>query len=196
MEQIDARLASMGLLAVAKHGEDPESCKSIVDLDLSMLPALAPTHRDYYRNMETRMKWTQVNASNEEKRKTLRLEAWTKVYTLLKVSTETSAPVLSRLMLDECDIVNESVVGLRLADMGVLFEGINAKATKEETFNHIKTLNRHEWIGLMTQLATGRGLAEGVREDCRFPRLLALKTASGRASWRPRQAKTASARSS
>ena len=48
LEQIDARLASMGLLAVAKHGEDPESCKSIVDLDLTMLPALAPTHRDYY----------------------------------------------------------------------------------------------------------------------------------------------------
>ena len=42
------------------------------------------------------------NAANEEKRYTLRLQAWTEVYTALKISTETTAPVLSRVLRDEC----------------------------------------------------------------------------------------------
>ena len=102
-EQIDARLADLGLLAVAQ-GHDPASVKSIIDYDISVLPVLASTHRDFVRTQETRMKWLVFNASNEEKRQALRFESWTKVYTLFKVSTETSAPVLSRELLQKCDI--------------------------------------------------------------------------------------------
>ena len=50
----------------------------------------------HYRNVETRMNWSAQNTSNEERRMTIGMEAWTKVYTLFKVSTETTAPVFSR----------------------------------------------------------------------------------------------------
>ena len=99
MEQVDARLTTLGLISTAKHATDPDSVKAIIDLDLSVLPVLPTTHRDYYRNLETRMKWQQINATNEQKRQTLRFEAWTKIYTLLKISSERTAPVLSRKLL-------------------------------------------------------------------------------------------------
>ena len=66
-EQVDARLAELGLLSVAQ-GHDPASVKAIIDYDLAALPVLASTHKDFYRNMETRMKWEKENAANEEKR--------------------------------------------------------------------------------------------------------------------------------
>ena len=36
MEQVVARLADLGLLAVAKDGADPDSVKELVDYDLSL----------------------------------------------------------------------------------------------------------------------------------------------------------------
>ena len=102
MDQVVARLADLGLLAVAKDGADPDSVKELVDYDLSMVPSLPPTHPHYHRNLETRMRYQQHNDSNMQKRLALRYKAWTKVYTLFKVSTEVTAPVFSRRLLESC----------------------------------------------------------------------------------------------
>ena len=42
---------------------------------------------------------------------TLRMTAWTEVYTALKICTESSAPVLSRVLRDECDLAKQGVSG-------------------------------------------------------------------------------------
>ena len=103
MEQVDARLADANLLAVA-HGHDPAACKAILDVDLSAIPLPDPTHRDYLRIMERRIVVDTQNRANAQKRFTLKMEAWTKVYTLLKISTEKTAPVLSRELFQLCDV--------------------------------------------------------------------------------------------
>ena len=91
LEQVDARLADLGLLSVAKDGADPDSVKQLIDFDLSLIPTLPATHPQYLCTMENRMKYQQHNASNEQKRLSLRYSAWTKVYTLFKMSTETGS---------------------------------------------------------------------------------------------------------
>ena len=52
-EAAEARLAEKGLLAVAQ-GEEHSSVKAIVDVDLSLLPALPATDRDYHRSAPCR----------------------------------------------------------------------------------------------------------------------------------------------
>ena len=47
VEQAEARWAARGLLVVANGGR-PAASKAIVDVDLSLLPALAPESRDYH----------------------------------------------------------------------------------------------------------------------------------------------------
>ena len=111
MEQVDARLADANLLAVA-HGHDPAACKAILDVDLSAIPAPDPTHRDYLRIMERRIVVDTQNRANAQKRFTLKMEAWTKVYTLLKISTEKTAPVLSRELLQLCDVSNRCMASM------------------------------------------------------------------------------------
>ena len=69
-----------------------------------MLPVLPVTHKDYYRNLETRLKIQTQNAQNEEKRFQIRMSDWTTVYSLFKTSTEKSAPLLSRDLLELCDM--------------------------------------------------------------------------------------------
>ena len=54
-EAMDARLAGRGLLVVANGGQ-PNAAKSIVDIDLTRLPPLPETHRDYSRRQEARIK--------------------------------------------------------------------------------------------------------------------------------------------
>ena len=110
-EQAEARLASRSLLAVAQ-GDYPPSVKSIVDVDLDSLPELPVDHRDYTRRQETRIKIQTQNAANAEKRYDLLMTAWTEVYTLLKESTETTAPVLSRQLRMSCDLLaNRNITG-------------------------------------------------------------------------------------
>ena len=110
-EQAEARLASRSLLAVAQ-GDYPPSVKSIVDVDLDSLPELPVGHRDYTRRQETRIKIQTQNAANAEKRYDLLMTAWTEVYTLLKESTETTAPVLSRQLRMSCDLLaNRNITG-------------------------------------------------------------------------------------
>ena len=75
------------------------------------MPLLPEGHRDAERRKESRIKVIAQNAANEEKRYTLRLQAWTEVYTALKISTETTAPVLSRVLRDECDLSKQGVTG-------------------------------------------------------------------------------------
>ena len=66
-EQAEARLANRGLLAVAE-GHPPTAVKCIVDVDLTALPELPPSHRDYHRRLESRTKVEAQNTANAEKR--------------------------------------------------------------------------------------------------------------------------------
>ena len=89
----------------------------ITDVDLTLLPSLPPDHRDYHRREEYRIKTQTQNQSNATKRYTLTMEAWTEVYTMLKKSTETTAPVLSREIKETCDL--EKTAGV----VGGYFDG-------------------------------------------------------------------------
>ena len=91
-EIADSRLAARKLLAVAQSGGRrlPPACDSIVDVDLSELPELPPAHRDHERRHENRTKYIAMNKANAQKRRTITLDAWTELYTLLAASTETS----------------------------------------------------------------------------------------------------------
>ena len=109
-EQVETALAMRELLFVAQGGEHP-SVKAIKDVDLTRLPALAPTDRDYNRREETRIKILTQNEANAEKRIALQLKYWTEVYAWFKQSTELSAPVLSRELKDACDLSTRGVEG-------------------------------------------------------------------------------------
>ena len=45
---------------------------------------LPPTHKDYERRMETRIKVKNQNAQNAVKRYNITMDAWTELYTILK----------------------------------------------------------------------------------------------------------------
>ena len=103
VEAVEARWAARGLLVVANGGK-PAAAKAIVDVDLTQMPALPPDTRDYHRREEARIKVMAQNASNAQKRIQIELDAWTELYTDLKVSTELTAPVLSRELIETCDL--------------------------------------------------------------------------------------------
>ena len=102
-EQVTASLAGMGLLSVAEGGLSDDA-KCIVDVDLTTLPALPESHRDFHRREEARIRILTQNKANEERRFTLMMAAWTKIYSMYKRSTEVTAPVLSRELFELCDL--------------------------------------------------------------------------------------------
>ena len=73
-DQLEARLADRGLLAVAQ-GHPPPATLTIVDTDLTALPALPVGDRDYQRRLETRTKITAHNTANAESRYNLTMRA-------------------------------------------------------------------------------------------------------------------------
>ena len=57
------------------------------------------------------MKIEAHNRSNAEKRRQITFEAWTQLYTALKVCTEKTAPATSRHMMELCDLCNDGIKG-------------------------------------------------------------------------------------
>ena len=102
-EHAEAILAGLHLLAVAQ-GYEPASARHIKDINLAEIPELPTNHRDHQRRLESRIKVKAQNESNAEKRRTLKLEAWTQLYALFKTSTELTAPVFSRELKKLCDL--------------------------------------------------------------------------------------------
>ena len=86
IEQVETRFTSHHLLVVAEGGEVPATLK-IIDTDLSLLPELPHTHRDYARRQEARIKATKENMQNAITRQQLTLNAWTAIYQAIKIST-------------------------------------------------------------------------------------------------------------
>ena len=80
-----------------------------MDVDLALLPALSPTHRDFNRREEARIKVIASNSANAQRRAQMELDAWTEIYTDLKISTETSAPLLSRDLKEACDLASRGL---------------------------------------------------------------------------------------
>ncbi|MDC0525857.1 hypothetical protein OAO87_02565, partial [bacterium] len=160
MEQVEARLADYGLLAVAKDGADPDSCKALIDYDLSAYPELPPAHPHYLRNLETRMRYNQHNASNYQKRRSLRFAAWTKVYTLFKASTETSAPVFSRELLEKCSF--EKLHGMSDG----YFDGPRAYGlVSRKVFGATRTKADKNFYRTAERLQTSNRLPDGASAD-------------------------------
>ena len=111
LEKAEARLASLGLLAAAE-GHPSEATKAIVDIDLDDLPALEPSHREYHRRHTDRTKIAAQNKANESKRFSITMAEWTTIFSLLKASTEETAPVLSRQLKDMCDLaITQGIAG-------------------------------------------------------------------------------------
>ena len=84
-EAAEARFAARNLLVVANGGK-PAAARAIVDVDLTELPELPVSNKDYSRRLETRIKIKAANAANAQKRLQITLEAWTEIYTLLSCS--------------------------------------------------------------------------------------------------------------
>mgnify|MGYP005690006249 CR=1 FL=1 len=83
VESAEALLAGLHLLAAAQ-GLDPPGAACIVDVDLAGLVPLPPDHREYHRREERRILVQTQNEANERKRHSLRMEARTTIYALLK----------------------------------------------------------------------------------------------------------------
>jgi len=103
LEIAEARLASAGLLIVA-NGGTPAAARHILDVPLDQLPPLPPDHRDFERRIETRIRIETENRKNAARRYDLTMAAWTSIYAALKECTARTAPLLSRELLDVCDL--------------------------------------------------------------------------------------------
>ena len=110
LDAIQARWAARGLQSVADGG-DPSAAKAIVDIDLSSIPELPVGDRDHNRRKEIRIRYSAQNKSNAERRRQLKLDAWTEIYTDLKVSTEISAPAISEVLKRTCNLASSGHVG-------------------------------------------------------------------------------------
>jgi len=77
---------------------------SIRDHDLSLYPQLPLTHKDYEKRRELRIKLARENEQFQEKRLNTLLRLWTTGYKLLKQCTEKNAPLLSRMMYEQCNM--------------------------------------------------------------------------------------------
>ena len=77
---------------------------SAVPIELSSDAALDPSHKEYHRRQTDRTKIAAQNRANESKRFSITMAEWTTIYSLLKASTEDTAPVLSRQLKDMCDL--------------------------------------------------------------------------------------------
>ena len=53
-------------------------------------------------------------------------------------------------------LVRNEEMGQRDQDLQLIFESANASATKDDIFNHSKSLNRSEWVGCLVQLILAR----------------------------------------
>ena len=103
-EAARTRFAAMGLLDVAE-GRDPPEFKMIIDIDLEQTyPAVPDTHRDFYRIKEKRMEAQRLNRVNDEKRYNILMRTWTEIYTCLRACTEKTAPIISRELVELCDL--------------------------------------------------------------------------------------------
>ena len=91
------------LLAVAE-GQTPGSARRIMDVDLSMIPALPAGHRDYERRNEVRLRTRLQNERNQLDRFLLTMRERTLVYISVSTAAEGGAPVLFETMRERCDL--------------------------------------------------------------------------------------------
>ena len=103
------------------EGLTAPDAEHILDNDLADVPEITDTtHRDYFRRQELRSKLIKENRANALKRRSIQNAKWTELYALLKVSTETSAPFLSRELLEMCDM-SKPAYGIK--DLGQIHTG-------------------------------------------------------------------------
>ena len=91
------------LLAVAE-GQTPASARRIIDIDLKTIPALDPSHRDYERRNEVRLRMRLQNERNQLDRFLITMRERTLVYEALSTAAEKGAPVLFETMRVRCDL--------------------------------------------------------------------------------------------
>ena len=135
IESVEAKLAGIGLLAVAR-GQLPAEALVITDMDMEQLPSLPVDHRDYNRREEARLKAQTQNEVNEKRRDLLTYRSWTELYSLLKECT-TSDLMLSRLLMEECDLAKQG-------HEGGFYDGPRAWKILLTKLAEARTTERHE----------------------------------------------------
>ena len=91
------------LLAVAE-GQTPGSARRIIDVDLSLIPALPADNRDFERRNEVRLRARLQNEKNQLDRFLITMKERTLVYVALSAAAEVGAPVLFETMRMRCDL--------------------------------------------------------------------------------------------
>ena len=81
-ESAQAALAHAGLLKAAM-GMVPDDALKIVDMNIDELPDLAVDDRNYYRQLETKLRVKTQNKSNRRQRYAIIMKQRTDVYTML-----------------------------------------------------------------------------------------------------------------
>ena len=61
----------------------------------------------------------------------------------------------------DLSLIDNDVVGQREQDLHLIFESTNAAATKDDVYNPVKALNRHEWVGALVQIILQRYVIVG-----------------------------------
>ena len=107
-EDAEALLGKRGLLAVA-YGDPPPSCAALIDYPLGGLAPLDPTDPYYETRMIKRMQLEEHNAKNAALRLQATLGAWTKVAAACKLCCSKTAPLLSRMIFDTCDLRSRGI---------------------------------------------------------------------------------------
>ena len=94
----------MQLLGVARGGSSPAA---MMIKDHELLPELPPSHPYYEKRLETRHRALHENAKFAEQRYLIEMNAWSKLYQLIKSSVETVSPILARELHMLCAIAPE-----------------------------------------------------------------------------------------
>ena len=112
-ESAETRIA--GPLLVVAQGKIPEAALAIKLHDLTELPELDPSHPQFERRKELRIKLSRENEYLNEKRKTIVLTTWTELYKALAAASEQNAPTASSSWSVTC-LRAMALVGVILMD--------------------------------------------------------------------------------
>ena len=91
------------LLVVAESGE-PERNAKLKEWDLSKVPALNPSDRDFSRREMERMKLIRINEDFLDDKFTNTMTDWTRIYMSIAMCAKTSAPLFYQRIKLACDL--------------------------------------------------------------------------------------------
>ena len=95
------RFAAQDLLIVCQGGYHPD-VEELKLWDTSVVPELPQDHPQYFRALETRMKYERDNEKIQTQAKNITLRAWTSIGNQIMVACEETHPALWNDIYEEC----------------------------------------------------------------------------------------------